>query len=553
MSIVKKATALLLTLVLVCGLLPAASAAGTRTISTESQLRAFAQEVNAGNSFAGVTVLLTQDIDLNAKVVDQNGKLNRGSYRSWTPIGTPDHPFQGDFDGQGHTITGLYIKDDSVSYQGLFGVISQATVANVTVKDSYLSVGDHAGAVVGYANNNSVVASCHNDNSAIYTENRSGGIVGWTNNSHVYNCSSSGICSSGRCSGGIIGDVYRNSKIYNCYSAAQVDGKNLVGGISGGTTSADIRNCIFVGEVLYSGGYLIAGGAGSRTLANCFALQNDSVNTGLSLGTNSTTAKTFSTAKALLEDPVSVNGSSYSTVLTALNAWVAMQDASLDYSPWVQTSLYPYLRDGVTSAIKTSYGSEVSSWSSPEMEEAYREDLIPDCLVGEDLTQPIDRAEFAAVTVKVFENLSATTALPAVTNPFTDCSDVEVLKAYNTGITNGTSATTFSPNDLLNREQAATMLTRVFKRVTMPGWTLATDGQFALTYTKPAPFADDVFISAFAKDSVYFMAANGIIGGMGNNLFAPKNLTDKQTAEGYANATREQALAISLRMVKNLA
>lgn len=553
MSIMKKMTALFLALFLACGMMPTAAAASTRTISTEAQLRAFAQEVNAGNTFAGVTVYLTQDIVLNTNVVDQNGQLNRGSYTTWTPIGTTAHPFQGEFDGQGHTITGLYVKDSSAEYQGLFGVISQATVANVTVKDSYLSVGNHAGAVVGYANNNSVVASCHNDNSAIYTQNRSGGIVGWTNNSHVYNCSSSGICYSDRCAGGIIGDVYSSSKIYNCYSAAQVDGKNLVGGISGGTTKADIRNCIFVGQVLYSGGYLIAGGAGSRTLTSCFALQNDDVNTGLALGTNSATAKTFSTAKALLTEPVAVGSTNYSTVLSALNAWVAMQEEDFDYSPWVQTSLYPYLRDGVTSAIKTSYGSEVSAWSSPEMEEAYQEGLIPDCLVGEDLTQDIDRAEFAAVTVKVFENLSGTQALPAVINPFTDCADVEVLKAYNTGITNGTSATTFSPDQLLNREQAATMLTRVFKRVTMPGWTLDTDSQFTLTYTRPAPFDDDSYISAFAKDSVYFMAANGIIGGMGNNLFAPKNITDKQTAEGYANATREQALAISLRMVKNLA
>lgn len=201
---------------------------------------------------------------------------------------------------------------------------------------------------------------------------------------------------------------------------------------------------------------------------------------------------------------------------------------------------------------RTSFGSEVSNWASPEMEQAYKENLIPDCLIGEDLTQDISRAEFAAVSVKVFEALTGTKALPAVTNPFTDCQDVEVLKAYNVGITNGTSDTTFSPDRLLNREQAATMLTRVFKRATMPGWTLAADNQFSLSYTKPAPFRDDQDISGYARDSVYFMVANHIINGVGDNLFAPRNITDKQTAEGYANATREQALAISLRMVQNL-
>ncbi|MBQ7119162.1 MAG: S-layer homology domain-containing protein, partial [Oscillospiraceae bacterium] len=164
----------------------------------------------------------------------------------------------------------------------------------------------------------------------------------------------------------------------------------------------------------------------------------------------------------------------------------------------------------------------------------------------------ITRAEFAAVAVKVYEALSGTPALPAVANPFTDTADAEILKAYNIGAVNGTSATTYSPNDLLNREQAAAMLTRVFKRVTLPGWTLATDASFKLDYTKPALFADDKDISAWAKDSVYFMAANGIINGVGNNKFAPKNTTTAQQAQGYANATREQALIIAVRMVENL-
>lgn len=206
-----------------------------------------------------------------------------------------------------------------------------------------------------------------------------------------------------------------------------------------------------------------------------------------------------------------------------------------------------------TSTRISSFNSEVSLWSLPEIEEAYQENLIPDSLIGEDLTKDINRAEFAAVCVKVYENLAATKAIPAVTNPFTDCQDIEVLKAYNIGVVIGTGPNTFSPYDLLNREQAATMLTRIFKRVSMPGWTLVTDSQFPLNYTMPALVQDDGDISEYARESVYFMAANNIINGIGNNLFAPRNITDRQTAVGYANATREQALVIALRMVKNLA
>ena len=202
--------------------------------------------------------------------------------------------------------------------------------------------------------------------------------------------------------------------------------------------------------------------------------------------------------------------------------------------------------------VRSSFGSEISEWASDEIEIAYDKELIPEILVGEDLTQPITRAEFAAVSVKAYELMANTKALPAVNNPFTDTKDVEVLKAYNTGITTGISATEFAPNALLNREQAATMLTRVFKRATMKGWTIETDTQFKLDYNKPATFTDDNRISDWAKDSVYFMVANEIINGVGGNKFAPQNTTTEEEATGYANATREQALIIATRMVENL-
>ena len=195
---------------------------------------------------------------------------------------------------------------------------------------------------------------------------------------------------------------------------------------------------------------------------------------------------------------------------------------------------------------------EASDWAKEELAKADELGLIPEILDGADLTADITRAEFAAVAVKVYENLSGTAAIPAVINPFTDTKDVEILKAYNIGAVNGTSATTYSPDDLLNREQAAAMLTRVFKKISIPNWTLSTDSQFALPYEKSALFADDADISDWAKESVYFMVANNIINGVGNNKFAPKNVTTEEQAQGYANATREQALIIAVRMVENL-
>ncbi|MDO4482261.1 MAG: S-layer homology domain-containing protein [Bacillota bacterium] len=194
--------------------------------------------------------------------------------------------------------------------------------------------------------------------------------------------------------------------------------------------------------------------------------------------------------------------------------------------------------------------SKASGWAEGELKKAEVSGLIPVTLMGNDLTKSITRAEFAATAVKTYEKLSGKTAVPVSESPFTDCSDEDVLKAYALGIVNGISADSFAPNEYLNREQAAVMMTRVYKIINIKDWSLETDGDFSLEYTAPEKFMDDPLISAYAKDSVYFMASNGVINGIGNNLFAPKNTTQTEKKKGYANATRQQSILIAVRMTE---
>lgn len=205
-----------------------------------------------------------------------------------------------------------------------------------------------------------------------------------------------------------------------------------------------------------------------------------------------------------------------------------------------------------TVAIQKQNKSKTSQWAEATIEKAEIADLIPDSLKGADLTKPVTRKEFAAVCVKLYEKLSGKSAAPAQKNPFVDTNDAEVLKAYNADITSGIAADKFGPDIVLNREQAATMLTRVFKKVFVQGWTLKEDSKYSFHHTMPPKFADDAKISDWAKPSVYFMVSHGILSGIGNNTFAPKADTPAEQASGYANATREQALAISLRIAENL-
>ena len=131
----------------------------------------------------------------------------------------------------------------------------------------------------------------------------------------------------------------------------------------------------------------------------------------------------------------------------------------------------------------------------------------------------------------MYEKLTGQKAIPVAINPFTDTKDKEVLKAYNIGITKGTSNTTFSPDDLITREQMATMMTNALTKA----------GKDTSRPESVKLFADDKDFSDYAKNSIYYMSSIGIIKGVGDNRFDAKG-----------NASREQALIISVKCIKKL-
>ena len=194
-------------------------------------------------------------------------------------------------------------------------------------------------------------------------------------------------------------------------------------------------------------------------------------------------------------------------------------------------------------------GWQSSGWAEESVIKAGETGLIPDSLKNADLTLPVSRAGFAAVAVKLYENLTGTEVVYAGKNPFTDTNDAEVLKAYGLGVTNGVAADRFDPDSPLTREMAATMLTRVWKKYIMPDWTFETDGNFTLSYKMPELFLDDAQISDWAKNSVYFMSSNEIVYGMGENKFVPRPADGDETT---GLVTGEQALMIAMRIIDNL-
>ncbi len=256
------------------GLKPAAdgTAGNPYKIATANDLREFAKLVNAGKTDAWAE--LTDDIDLS-------GICSEESDTSWTPIGNEDHLYTGTFDGNGHTISGLYINSSTADDQGLFGYVSgSGKIENLSVSGS-VSGNNYVGGVVGL--NRGSVEDCDFTGS-VSGSYYVGGVVG-ENSGSVINCTNTdSVKGSGIYVGGVVGNNSFNATVTNCYNTGSVSGPdsgsgNSVGGVVG-CNSGTVENCYNTGTVNGSGNSVggVVGDNGG-TVENCY-------NTGTVTGTD---------------------------------------------------------------------------------------------------------------------------------------------------------------------------------------------------------------------------------------------------------------------------
>ena len=238
------------------------------TISTAAELAGLAQLVNAGTDFSGKTIYLDADIQLNNTDNWENWGTTAPA-NSWTAIGNSTNKFKGIFDGQGHTISGIYISNNS-DYQGLFGHVGEGgTIQNLSVTASYIKAGSTVGGIVGY-NSAGTVSNCSNSGkvagSGIYNS-YIGGIVGNNNAGTIESCFNSGTVTGEGTKpnvGGIAGINYGSgATVKNCSNSGEVIGNNAnsCGGIAGiNYIGAIISNCSNNGTVTGTGNAVRAGG-----------------------------------------------------------------------------------------------------------------------------------------------------------------------------------------------------------------------------------------------------------------------------------------------------
>lgn len=262
-------------------------------ISNAGQLYWFAGLVNG--TLSGVAqnksanAVLTADIVVNANVLKSDGTLNEGTFKEWTPIATSASPYTGIFDGQNHTISGLYFNQENSYDVGLFGR-NNGKIANAGILDSYFYGTSKVGGMCGN-NYTGTITNCYNTGSVSGSEGNVGGVNGYNDGGTITNSYNAGsVSGTERYVGGVSG-YNDGGTITNCYNVGSVGGSGYVGGVNGWNKGI-ITNCYNTGSVSGTGvnvGGVIGRNESNASITNCY--YDSTIYTGNAIGANDGTTE----------------------------------------------------------------------------------------------------------------------------------------------------------------------------------------------------------------------------------------------------------------------
>ena len=270
-------------------------AGGSGTVTDPLQVET-PEQLNEIRNCLKAHFVQNNDISLKDYISENGEEYNDGE--GWRPIGERQNSFEGQYNGQGFTISGLSLNR-SEDYQGLFGSISVAKIKNLTLteinvegynqvgsivgisiastiencKSSGLVIGQaHIGGLVGENYYKSSISDSSFEGAILSRYGVVGGIVGSNDSSTVRKCFSHSDITTSMQAGGIVG-IHQDSILENSYSTGIVHSSEYGGGLVGWSKNSSVKNCYCLTEtqVSYCGGGLIGGIDDKAVVENCFS------------------------------------------------------------------------------------------------------------------------------------------------------------------------------------------------------------------------------------------------------------------------------------------
>ncbi len=233
------------------------------------------EQLSSMRSYSGYRFILTADIDLTAYCSPGGAGYNDGA--GWLPFN-----FSGEFNGNGHTITGLYINRTGGNI-GLFASNGNI-IRNVVLKNPNVTGGGSVGALAGcngryYDEQYGRIYNCGVIGGTVHGIGGCvGGLVGYQDPySEIYDCfAGCAVSSASSCVGGLVG--YNKANITRCYAYGQVSGTGNLGGFVGANESNDddeywasVTNCYYNSEYC---GLTVSDGRGTAKTTAQMLLQS---------------------------------------------------------------------------------------------------------------------------------------------------------------------------------------------------------------------------------------------------------------------------------------
>lgn len=168
---------------------------------------------------------------------------------SWEPIGNSDWSYVGTFDGNGKTITNLYINATQ-AYMGLFGRIYKSTIKNLTFENANVTNTENdIGILAGYAGNGNTLQNIKISNTCQIKGGNdfTGGIAGYLDG-NAYNCVNYATVQGTEDVGGLVG-YFESGTIKDCANYGDITGTSNVGNLIGNAYTCNLNNVLGTGNV----------------------------------------------------------------------------------------------------------------------------------------------------------------------------------------------------------------------------------------------------------------------------------------------------------------